>query len=178
MAAENENLIFLSKTQLGKHIGSFICSRLTRIIKNDRFIPKRDFISFSNCDKMIYIIFYFIIILLLWNFSHQLSLAVFHWSLSDSKSSKIFRTPFSILPDFNSTVLWIVTILPLVSSSPSVLWTVPRASTTVCITVKFMFRNFFSFLERSNISPVFLLLFFLWSKYTKIHEITCSFFVN
>ena len=41
---------------------------------------------------------------------------VFHWSLNDSKSPQVFRTLLSIL---NSTVVWMVSICPLISKSSS-----------------------------------------------------------
>ena len=40
-------------------------------------------------------------------------------SLSESKSSQFFRTLLSILADFNSTVVWMVSIIPQNSSSSS-----------------------------------------------------------
>ena len=45
------------------------------------------------------------------SFSHQRSLLVFYFSLSDSKSCQIFSTLLSILADFNATVCT-VSILP------------------------------------------------------------------
>ena len=42
---------------------------------------------------------------------------VFHWSLSDSKSPQFSWTLLSILADFNNTVVYMVSILPLFSNS-------------------------------------------------------------
>ena len=44
------------------------------------------------------------------------TLVVFHKSLSDSKSPQALRTLLRILVDFNSTAVWIVTILYLIFS--------------------------------------------------------------
>ena len=71
-------------------------------------------------------------------FLHQFLQVVFQWSLSDNKSTLVSRTLLSILADFNCAVVLIVTILPLISSSPSLfsrpLETIPRAPTTIGIT--------------------------------------------
>ena len=44
---------------------------------------------------------------------------VFLWSLSDSKSSHVSRTLFSILVDLNNAVVWMVAAHPLISNSSS-----------------------------------------------------------
>ena len=44
---------------------------------------------------------------------------VFHWSLSDSKSSQVSWTSLSILADLNNAVVLIVSICPLITSSSS-----------------------------------------------------------
>ena len=71
---------------------------------------------------------------------------VFHWSVSDSKSSQVSRTFFSILADLNNAEVWMVSTRPLISksSSPSInrLVTVPRAPDTIGINVTFMFQFF------------------------------------
>ena len=67
---------------------------------------------------------------------------VFHWSLSDSKSLQVSRTPLSILADLINAVVWIVsTLLISKSSSPCTnpLVTVPSAPITIGISVTFMF---------------------------------------
>ena len=43
----------------------------------------------------------------------------FQWNLNNSKSSQLFRTLFSILTKLNSVVIWMVSILLQISSSPS-----------------------------------------------------------
>ena len=53
-------------------------------------------------------------------FLHQLTLMVFQWSLSDSKSPQVSRTLLSILAILNNAVIWKVSTRPLTSklSSP------------------------------------------------------------
>ena len=46
---------------------------------------------------------------------------VFHWSLRDSKSPRVSRTPLSILIDLNNAVVSIVFPCPLISKSSSLL---------------------------------------------------------
>ena len=81
----------------------------------------------------------------------------FHWSLSDS------RTLLSILADFNSTVVWIILILFLISSSLSLFFkplrTVSRALTIIGITATLVFHSFFSSLARLKYLSGFLLSF-------------------
>ena len=94
-----------------------------------------------------------IIIIIIWLFG--LWLMVFHWSLSESKSSQVSRTLLSILADLNYAVVWIISTRPLISkcSSPcsSPLEIVLSASNTISITVTFMFHSFFfSSLARSS----------------------------
>ena len=76
---------------------------------------------------------------------------VFHWSLSDSKSSQLARN-ISILAGLNNTVVCMVSIRPI-SNSPSpctsVLVMLPSASITININVTFIFHSFFSSLARS-----------------------------
>ena len=78
---------------------------------------------------------------------------VFHWSLSDNKSSQVFRTLLSILADFNNAAVWMVSPRPLISSSSSScinsLLIVPSAPITIGITGAFMFYSFFSSFARS-----------------------------
>ena len=57
--------------------------------------------------------------LLLARFSHQFSLLIFHCSLKSSKTRSFTRTLLSIQTDFNSAVVWLVSILPLIYSSSS-----------------------------------------------------------
>ena len=45
-------------------------------------------------------------------FSNQLTLIVFHWSLSHSKSPQVSRTLVSILAVLNNAVDWVVSTRP------------------------------------------------------------------
>ena len=102
----------------------------------------------SGVSRLVGTIFTSIIILLLWSYSHQCQLVVFHWNLSKSRSPQISRTLLSILADFESAV---VKIFPLISLSLLLtrpLGTVPSATTTTGITVtfyKFFSHPFFYF---------------------------------
>ena len=95
-----------------------------------------------------------LIILLLESFSDQRWLLFFHWSLSDSKSTQVFRALLSILTDLNNAVFWTVTTCLVISksSSPCInpLVTVPRALITFGIIVTFMFHSFFNSQVRSR----------------------------
>ena len=93
---------------------------------------------------------------------------VFHWSLSDSKSSQVSRTLLSILAVLNNAVVWMVFTLPPTSKSSSPfsnpLVTVPNAPITIGIIVTCMFRSFFSSLARSRYLSFFShsFCFILW----------------
>ena len=56
------------------------------------------------------------------SFSHQHQLVVFYRSLRYSKSSQVSRTLLSILADLNNVVVWMVSILPLISTSSSLFY--------------------------------------------------------
>ena len=60
-----------------------------------------------------------VIIILLTSFSHQCLVVIFYWNQSDGKSPEVTRTPLSILADLNSSVDWMVSILPLIFNSSS-----------------------------------------------------------
>ena len=89
---------------------------------------------------------------------------VFHWKLSDSKSPQVSRTLLSILVDLNSTVIWIVSILPLISNSSSYLF----KPILIDITVSLIFHSFLNSLDRSKYLNRFSLSFILsaWSSGT------------
>ena len=79
-----------------------------------------------------------IIILLFESFSHQRLLMVFHWSLSDKKSSQVTRTLLSILADLNNAVV----ISKSSSPCTNPLVTVPSTLITIGVIVIFMFHSF------------------------------------
>ena len=58
-------------------------------------------------------------ILLLAGFSQLFYPVGFHWRLSESKSPRVSRTLLSIIADHNTAMVKMVSILPLISSSPS-----------------------------------------------------------
>ena len=83
---------------------------------------------------------------------------VFHWSLSDSKSSQISRTLLGILTDLNNAVVWMISTRPFNSRSSSLythpLVTVPKAPIKIGITVTFMFHS--SFFQFPNKVPIII----------------------
>ena len=89
------------------------------------------------------IIIIIIIILLLWGFSLQCLLMVFHWSLCDSKSPQVYRTPLSILVDLTNAVVWMFSTCPFICKSYNLftnyLRSVLDVPITIGITVNFMF---------------------------------------
>ena len=86
-------------------------------------------------------------------FSHLCQLMVFYWKLSDSKSTQISRTLFSILADLNNATVWMVSILPLITNSSSLfsksLGTVPSVPAINVSIVTLNFHSFLSSLARS-----------------------------
>ena len=94
---------------------------------------------------------------------------VFHWSLSDSKSSQVSRTLLCILAVFSNVIVWTVsTRQPTFKfSSPfsKPLVTVPNAPITIGIIVTCMFHSFFNSLARSKYLSFFShsFSFILWS---------------
>ena len=79
---------------------------------------------------------------------------VFHWSLSDNKSSQVSRTILSILTDLNNAVIWMVSTHPVISKSFSpctnLLMTGPTAPITICILVTLLHFNFENVTSRFN----------------------------
>ena len=72
---------------------------------------------------------------------------VFHWNLSDSKSTQVSRTLLKILADFNNAVIWKVSAcLPISALSPLTkpLGIVQSAQVTISISATFMFDSIFS----------------------------------
>ena len=97
---------------------------------------------------------------------------VFHWSLSNNKSTQVSRTLFSILAVLNNAVVWMVSthppILQVLQSLNNPLVTVPNAPTTIRIIVIFMFHCVFNSLARSRYLSFFWqsFSFILWSAWT------------
>ena len=102
-------------------------------------------------------------------FSHQVTLMVFHWSLSDSKSPQVSRTLLGILAVLNNVVVWMVSTSPSTSKSSSPfcnpLVTVPNAPITIGIIVTCMFHSFFQF---SSKVEVLILLFTFFQFYSVV----------
>ena len=115
-------------------------------------------------------------------FSHQCSLMVFHWSLSDCKSPQVSRTRLSILADLSNAVIWIVSTSPPTSKSSrpfnNPLVIVPKAPITIGTIVTFTFHIFFNSLARSRYLSFFSLSFrfILWSAKSTILQIFFFFF--
>ena len=77
---------------------------------------------------------------------------VFHWSLSDSKSSQVSRTCLRILAVLSNAVIWIVSTRPPTSKSSrpfnNPLVIVPKAPITIGTIITFLFYSFFKSLAR------------------------------
>ena len=117
-------------------------------------------------------VYLFIIIFLSWVFPTSFNWWLFHKCRNDSKFLLVSRTLLSILADFNSAVVWMISILPLNPNSsnlfPRSLRTITSVPTTFDITVTFMFHSFFSSQARTKYSSIVLLsfIFSLWSPET------------
>ena len=96
---------------------------------------------------------------------------VFHWSLSDSKSTQVCSTLLSILAVVNNTVVWMVSTRPPTSKSSSPfnnpLVTVLSAPITIGIIVTWMFHRFFQFPSKVE---VLILLFKFFQFYSVVSE--------
>ena len=94
---------------------------------------------------------------------------VFHWSLSDSKSSQVSRTRLRILAVLSNAVVWIVSTCPPTSKSSrpfnNPLVIVPKAPITIGTIVTFIFHSFFNSLAKSRYLSFFShsFRFILWS---------------
>ena len=79
---------------------------------------------------------------------------VFHWSVSDSKSSQVSRTRLRILAVLSNAVIWIVSTRQPTSKSSrqfdNPLVNAPKAPITIGTIVTFMFHSFFNSLARSR----------------------------
>ena len=82
----------------------------------------------------------------------------------ENKSPRISRTLLSILTKFNSAVVWMISILLLISSSSNLfsrlLRTAPTSPTTICITAPFRFHSFSALKQNPGICPVFRFAWF------------------
>ena len=89
------------------------------------------------------------------------SMEVSCWSLC-KRLLRVSRTLLNILAVLNDIMVCIVSVYPLISISSSLFFkpfrTVPRARTTICITVSFIFH---CFVQPSNKIQVFVNLFAL-----------------
>ena len=94
---------------------------------------------------------------------------VFHWSLSNSKSPQVSRTPLKILVVLSYAVIWIVSTRPPTSKSSrpfnNPLVIVPKAPITISTIVIFVFHSFFNSLARSRYLSFFAhsFRFILWA---------------
>ena len=111
-------------------------------------------------------------------FSHQPTLMVFHWSLSDSKSPQVSRTLLSILAVLNNAVVWMVSTHPPTSKSSSPfsnpLVTIPKAPITIGIISTCMFYSiFFNSRVRSKNLSFFShsFIFIQWSAKSTILQV-------
>ena len=101
---------------------------------------------FLHNDVLICTHYYYYYYLLIRVFDHQLTLMVFHWRLSVSKSPQVSRTLLSILAVFNNAVVWMVSTRSPTSKSSkpfnNPLVTVPKAPITIGMVVTFRFHSF------------------------------------
>ena len=88
---------------------------------------------------------------------------VFHWSKLCQVSS-VLRD--SYVYSRRSSVVRMVSILPLIPNPSSILGTVQCALTTVGITVTFMFHSFVSFLARAKYLFIFTFLNFFFTQWS------------
>ena len=92
---------------------------------------------------------------------------VFHWGLSDRKSSQVSRTLLSILAVLNNAFVCIVSIRPSTSKSSSpfsnLLVTVPKAPITIGTIVNFIFHSFFQFSSKVEVLILLLTFFQFYS---------------
>ena len=78
---------------------------------------------------------------------------VFHKSLSDSKSPQVSRTLLSILADLSNIVVWMVSVLPLISNSSSLRTKIFEVIPSAPITPSCPQFCFFFSLASSLLSP-------------------------
>ena len=107
--------------------------------------------------------------LIFWHYYHYTSWYFFYvsdcwWSFVDSKSPPVFRTLPSILAYLNSTEVWMVSFLPLISNCSSIFskpfMTVPHTLITIVIIVTHKILCYFLVLWLDPIICLFLTFFF------------------
>ena len=112
--------------------------------------------SHSRITSSHYVLFHY---LTLCDFFIPVLTGGFPWRPSDCKPPHVSRTLLSILVDLNSAVVWMNSILFVISSSSSLLVrplrTVPKATTTTGINVTIMFHSFFSSVTRPKYWSIF-----------------------
>ena len=122
------------------------------------------------------------IYLLIESFSYQLTLMVFHWTLSYRKPPQVSRTLLSILAVLNNAVVWMVSTHPPISKSSNPfnnpLVTVPKVPIMIGIIVTFMFHSFFQFPSKLRYLSFFshYFSFILWSAGTANSTVLQVFF--
>ena len=143
------------------------------------------FFFFVDYYKFIIVTIFIIIviIIIIAHFSHQLTLMVFHWSVSDSKSLQLSRTLLSTLADLNNAIVWIILVRPPMSNFSSPLskpsGNIPSAPITFDITVTNMFHCFLCSLAISKFLSPFLFCLLVHSVFRldgKVHYTTTFFY--
>ena len=96
----------------------------------------------------------------------------FPWSLVPA-SLQVSRTLLSILANFSSAMVWVASILPVISRSSNLfsrfLGIVPKTPTMIGITITFMFYNFFISMVRSMYLSNFLFSFIFTMRFTGVN---------
>ena len=107
-----------------------------------------------------------------------------HWSLSDSISPQITRTVLSILADISNTVIWMISIRPLISKffgpCTNPLVTVPRPPIIIGIIFTYMLHSYFSSLARFRYLTLFSFSFNFTQRSagdSRVHNLTSSLFL-
>ena len=113
------------------------------------------------------------------SFSHECYVMVSHWSLSDRNSFQVSRILLSILADLNSTVVWVVSNRPLISSlciNPLV--SVAIAPIAIGIIVTYV-PQFFQFPSKIKVLILLFAFFQFYSvviRYSKVQNLASSLF--
>ena len=98
----------------------------------------------------------------------------FHWHQSDCKFPQVSRTHLNTLTDLKIAVVWMVSVLSVISTFPSLFtWpreTVPTPSTTISITVTFKFQ----FFQLSDKIQIFVDFFFSFLSFLLYGPFKCQ----